>query len=272
MTKLTGIGALALLASLGACGSADQAAEDTAPAAEMKMDGPYAAAEMAMDKAIKDAVGVNAADSWVRKMIAHHDGAIAMSRIVLGLRPDAEVAKMAQATIDGQEAENGALAALAGTGTPDPAGAALYDAAMMTMHTAMMGAKGSDASETYLAKMLAHHRGAVAMADIALASGATGALRAQIEETRSEQLKDVAMVEAMLRGEPMTAAAPPAPVAASPAPGAKAAAKAAAPRPAVTASPAPAPKPGPAKPGAKPAAAPDAAPGCAPDHRAAGHC
>ena len=35
MIKMTGIAALALLASLGACGSADQPAEDTAPAAVM---------------------------------------------------------------------------------------------------------------------------------------------------------------------------------------------------------------------------------------------
>ena len=269
MTKLTGIGAFALLASLGACGAPEQAAEDTAPAAQMTMDGPFAASEMTMDKAMKDAVGVDAADSWVRKMIAHHEGAIAMSRIMLGLQPSAGVATMAQATIDRQGAENEALAALAGTGTPDPASAALYDAVMMTMHTDMMGAKGANPSETYLGKMLAHHRGAVAMSDIALANGATGAVRTQIEKTRAEQLKEIAMVEALLRGQPVAAAMQPVQAEAS----AKPAAKAAAPKPALATSAAsPAPVPIPAKPSAKPAAAADAAPGCAPDHRAAGHC
>lgn len=87
MTKMTGIAALALLTSLGACGSADQSAEDTATAAEMTMDGPYAESEMAMDRAMKAAVGVDAADTWVKKMIAHHEGAIDMSRIVLGQSP-----------------------------------------------------------------------------------------------------------------------------------------------------------------------------------------
>ena len=266
MTKLTGIAALALLASLSACGSADQPTEDAAPAASMTMDGPYAESEMTMDKAMKAAVGVDAADTWVKKMIAHHDGAIAMSRIVLGLQPTADVAKMAQMTIDNQGAEIEALKALARNGTADPESARLYEAAMTEMHGEMMAASGATPSETYLAKMLAHHRGAVAMSDIALANGASGAVRAQIEETRAEQLKEVAMVEAMLRGEPMamqaqaTSDAPPSAPSAKPAASKPAAAKAA-----------PA-KPAPAKPGAEPAAEPEASPTCAPEHRAAGHC
>ena len=51
--------------------------------------------------------------------------------------------------------------------------------------------------------MLAHHKGAVAMSDVALANGATGAVRAQIEKTKATQQMEVTMVEAMLRGEPM---------------------------------------------------------------------
>ena len=58
MNKLTGMSALALLASLSACGSADQPAADQTPAAEMKMDGPFAKSEMDMDAAMKNAVGV----------------------------------------------------------------------------------------------------------------------------------------------------------------------------------------------------------------------
>ncbi|WP_324262292.1 DUF305 domain-containing protein [Altererythrobacter sp. H2] len=266
MIKMTGIGALALLASLGACGSPEQPADDTAPAAEMDMDGPYAKSEMAMDKAMKAAVGVDAGDTWVKKMIAHHDGAIAMSRIVLGLEPTADVAKMAQMTIDNQGAEIEALKALARNGTADPESARLYEAAMTEMHSEMMAASGATPSETYLAKMLAHHRGAVAMSDIALANGATGAVRAQIEETRAEQLEEIAMVEAMLRGEPMTMQTQAKSAAAAPA----ATAKPAAPK-AAAAKAAPA-KPAAATPTAESAAEPEASPTCAPEHRAAGHC
>lgn len=261
MTKLTGIAALALLASLGACGSADQPAEDTAPAAEMAMDGPYAESEMAMDKAIKAAVGVDAADTWVKKMIAHHQGAIDMSRIALGLDPTPDVGKMAQSTIDKQGAEIEALKALARSGAANPDSAKLYEAAMTDMHTEMMAASGASPSDTYLAKMLAHHRGAVAMSDIALANGATGAVRRQIEETRAEQLKEIAMVEAMLRGEPMTTQAQTTSATVAPAPAAKPAAA----KPAAA-------KSAPPKPTPEPAAEPEASPTCLPEHRAAGHC
>ena len=266
MTKLTGIAALALLASLGACGSADQPAEDTATAAEMTMDGPYAESEMAMDKAMKAAVGVDAADTWVKKMIAHHGGAIAMSRIVLGLGPTTEVAKMAQMTIDNQGTEIEALKKLARSGAADPASAGLYETAMKKMHSEMMATSGATPSETYLAKMLAHYRGAVAMSDIALANGATGTVRAQIEETRAEHLKEVAMVEAMLRGEPMPAQTQSANDTVRPAP----ITKPVDPKPAAAkSSPAKAAE---TKPSPAPAAEPDASPNCAPEHRAAGHC
>jgi uncharacterized protein (DUF305 family) len=261
MTRFAGIGALALLASLGACGSAEQTADDAAPAADMNMDGPFATSEMDMDTAMKNAIGVDAADSWVKKMIAHHQGAIDMSRIVLGLQPTPDVAKMAQTTIDNQGAEIEALKALAKSGAPDPESARLYVAAMTEMHNAMMAASGANASETYLAKMLAHHRGAVAMSDIALANGATGALRSQIEETRAEQLKEVAMVEATLRGEPMATRAKAASETVPPA----SVAKPAAPKPAAA-------KPTPAKADPAPAPEPQASSTCEPEHREAGHC
>ncbi len=266
MTKLTGIAALALLASLGACGSPEQPAEDTTPAATMSMDALYAESEMAMDQAMKAAVGVDAADTWVKKMIAHHDGAIVMSRIALGLEPTADVAKMAQMTIDHQGAEIEALKALARNGTADLASTRLYEAAMTEMQTEMMEASGATPSEIYLAKMLAHHRAAVAMSDIALANGASGPVRAQIEETRAEQLEEVAMVEAMLRGDPMPAQAQATSDTVAPTPTAKPAAPTT-----------PAARPAPAKAAAtksspEPATEPGASPTCAPEHRAAGHC
>lgn len=270
MKTVTAIGPLALLASLGACGSADQPTANPSAGAAMTMDGPFAKSEMDMDAAMKNAIGVDAADTWVKKMIAHHQGAIDMSRIVLGLRPTPDVARMAEMTIAHQGAEIAALEALSRRGSPNAESAALYEAAMVTMHDDMMRATGADASATYLAKMLAHHRGAVAMSDIALANGATGAVRAQIEETRAEQLREVAMVEAMQRGEPMRmpAATPGGAASQAASEPAAAATTAARPAPAKPASP----KPAAAKAGPSPAAEPAATPSCAPEHRAAGHC
>lgn len=263
MTKYAGINALALLAALGACGGPDQPAAPATEAAGMTMEGPFAESEWAMDKAMKAAIGVDAADTWVKKMIAHHEGAITMSKTVLALEPTAAVAQMAQMTIDKQGAEIEVLKALARRGAADPASARLYESVMTQMHDAMMAASGGSPSETYLAKMLAHHRGAVAMSDLALENGATGAVRRQIAETRAQQLKEAAVIEALQRGEPVPTETP---AAATP----PASAKPAVARPAPAE--APAARPSPARPTAAPTAEPKASPTCEPEHRAAGHC
>src|SRR3546814_2259142 len=44
---------------------------------------PYPSAEMEMHQKMTSAMGADATETWVRKMVEHHRGAIAMSRIVL---------------------------------------------------------------------------------------------------------------------------------------------------------------------------------------------
>ena len=207
---LLGTSALALVAAVTACGGREEAANDVTAENEMNAmmaeAGPFADAEMRMNDAMMAAVGTNAGDNWVKKMIEHHRGAVEMSRQVLTMNPDAHVAGMANSTIEKQTKEIAALEKLVAQGTPDPASAEIYRPAMEQMHNAMMAATGADLSETFHRKMLAHHKGAVAMSDAALASGVTGAVRAQIEKTRADQQKEAEMVEAMLRGEPAPAA------------------------------------------------------------------
>lgn len=276
MKKLSGIAALLMAtAALGACGSqgdnqatTNEAAMDGNMAADnsMQMSGPFADAEMRMNEQMMAAVGRDAGQNWLKKMIVHHQGAIDMSRVVLDQNPTADVAKMARDTITKQGKEIEDLRKLVEEGAPDQRSAELYRPAMMDMHQKMMAASGSDVSDTYLRKMLEHHRGAVAMSDVALANGVTGAIRSQIQKTRTSQQKEIDMVEAMLRGEPMAAAAT-----AASKPASSATAEPAAPK-AVAAKPTPArPKPAPAKsePASKPAAP---ATECLPEHRAAGHC
>lgn len=204
---LTSISALALVTTMSACSQSEAPTENAAMndmnAMSPDASNPFAESEMKMDQAMTAAVGSSAADNWVRKMIEHHRGAVDMSRIALAGGVTGDVAKMAQTTIDKQGKEITELQRLIATEAPDPASAELYRPASMTMHSAMMGAKGADLSETYLRKMLAHHQGAVAMSDVALAKGAKGAVRAQVEKTKADQQMEVAMVEAMLRGEPM---------------------------------------------------------------------
>ena len=286
MNKVTTFTALLMAtAALAACGStadnqvaANETSMDANMAAgnSMQMSGPFAEAEMRMDKQMMAAVGSDVGQNWLKKMIVHHQGAIDMSRIVLDQNPTADVAKMARETIAKQGKEIEDLQKLVQEGAPDQRSAELYRPAMMDMHQKMMAASGADVSQTYMRKMLEHHKGAVAMSDVALANGVTGTLRSQIQKTRADQQKEIAMVEAMLRGEPMQSAMQQS--------GAKTAAQAKAePAPADTAKAEPkaqpkattAARPAEPKASAAPPAKAEPAPAastCAPEHRAAGHC
>jgi uncharacterized protein (DUF305 family) len=200
--------ALVLAGGLVACGgasdtqtneSAENAMENMAAAAT----GPFADAEKRMNEAMMTAVGTDAGDSWAKKMAVHHQGAIDMSDIVLQQNPRADVADIARMTIEKQRKEIGDIRKLFKTGSPNQQSADLYRDAMMNMHQSMQAATGADVSETFLRKMLEHHKGAVAMSDIALQNGVSGPLREQVQKTRDDQQKEVQMVEAMLRGETM---------------------------------------------------------------------
>lgn len=242
--SLLSVSALALVSTFAACGTQQQPANNVTAQDDMNMmmadSGPFGDVEMRMNDAMMSAVGVNAGDTWVRKMIQHHKGAVEMSRLVLTLDPGAHVAGMANSIIGKQTREIAALDKLVTQGNPDPASAELYQPAMDQMHRAMMAVTGADLSETFHRKMLEHHKGAVGMSDVALANGVTGSVRAQVEKTRADQQKEVDMVEAMLRGEPGSAASEPIP--------------------STTAAKPDAPKPAPAKPTPAKPKAPDPAP------------
>ena len=237
MKKLT-VGISLLSLALASCGSGGDQPEQSPSATAgsedpMAMSGPFAAAEMRMNAAMMAAVGITVGDSWVRKMIAHHRGAVEMSNLALAQTPTADVATMAREVVSKQTAEIADLEKLVAAGNPNPASAEPYRAAEAAMHETMMAAKGGDISETYLRKMLEHHKGAVAMSDVALAQGVTGAIRSSAEKVRADQQKEIAMVEAMLRGEPMGAAK------AAPSPAVAPAARPAAPRATVSPKPSP---------------------------------
>ena len=217
--------ASALLLAMAACGSNEDAARNAPEAAAddgmnammADPDNPFAEAEMQMNGRMMSAVGVNAADSWVRQMIEHHRGAIQMSRALLRQNPSGHVAQMAQETIDKQTREIAELEKLIQQGQPDPQSARLYHPAMTGMHNVMMAAKGADPADSWTRKMLEHHRGGVAMTDVLLRQhGVPAAVRRQAEKIKSEQQKDIAMLERMLRDEPMGATAPPTTPAAEP--------------------------------------------------------
>ena len=66
---------------------------------------PYGAAEMDMHKKMMMAKEGLPSELWTRKMIEHHRGAIAMSRVALEKATDKQTRNMAQMTITSQTRE-----------------------------------------------------------------------------------------------------------------------------------------------------------------------
>lgn len=202
---------LPLLIALAACGSDEaenqstNAADKTAATDSMSHEmGAFFQAEMLMKENMMNAVGIDASDNWVRKMIEHHRGAVAMAMIFLQQNPSGNLAAMAQATIDKQTKEIADLEKLVQNGQPDHQSDSLYYSAMAEMHDAMMAAQGANVSQTFMRKMLEHHRGAVAMSDVLLQrENVSSEIRRKAEKTKSDQQKENQLFERMLRGEPM---------------------------------------------------------------------
>ena len=71
--------------------------------AGMMAGNPYGQAEMDMHQKMMAAKQGDAAEMWTRKMIEHHRGAIAMSRVAVRDARDSETKRMAQMTITKQE-------------------------------------------------------------------------------------------------------------------------------------------------------------------------
>ena len=251
-----------LLALLAGCGSEAPTADNQAAPTEQSAMGnemmadpsnPYGQAEMQMHERMMAAAGTDVSDTWVKKMIEHHRGAVEMSNVALAQGVEGKVREMAQMTITKQTREIGELEAMVKQGSPSQESAAPYQAGDKEMHDAMMAAKGADASETWIRKMIEHHRGAIAMSETVIAQGQDAKVKEKARRIAAAQRKEVAELERMLSG----GAAGAAPATAEPAlpenPGPPAAAKVA-PVPPKAAPKADAPKASP-KPKAPPPAA-----------------
>ena len=284
-TLLIGAGALALAACSGGEESGNNVTANTASgnASANSMandpDNPFAGVDMQMHQRMTAATGANASETWVRKMIEHHRGAVQMSQILINQGGDAGFVQMARTGAEKQQREIGELErVLAGGVTGGSGEANPYVAVEQSMHQQMMAATGANLSETWARKMIAHHQGAVDMSEVLIRQGgANPQVLALARRVSEDQRREIAHLEAMLRGEGMPAAAAPAATATPAAPAKGPARDTAAPRPSAAPKAAPAPRAEQPKqttprptPQAEPAPATKAE--CAPEHRAAGHC
>jgi len=239
---------------------------------------PFAQAEMQMNERMMAAAGANASETWARKMIEHHRGAVAMSQLLIDQGGDPQMVQMARQTIEKQQREIGELERTVAGGISGGSGEANpFGPVEQQMHQAMMAASGANLSETWARKMIVHHQGAVDMSELLIRQGGGDPeVLAMARRTAQDQRREIAHLEAMLRGEGMPPAATPSPSATPATPAKEKSREAGAPparQPSATPKATPAPRTterAPATP--RPAPAPTPTPTCAPEHRAAGHC
>lgn len=275
-TLVLGAGALALAACSGGEETANQPAGQ-AGTNSMANDpsNPFGAIEMQMNERMMAATGANPSETWARKMIEHHRGAIQMSQLLIDRGGEPGFVQMARGTVTKQQREIGELErALAGALTGRSGEANPFASIEKSMHDQMMAATGANLSQAWARKMIAHHQGAVDMSEALIRQGGDAEALAMARRIATDQRAEIAHLEAMLRGEPMpkagaSAAAP------STAAAKQAATSSAKPEPRRTSASSPAPaasaeQPKKAAPAAQPTTQPK--PDCAPEHRAAGHC
>lgn len=96
-----------------AAGHADHAKAGPTPG-----DQAFAASEAEMHEKMAAASGQTVDQAYVAKMIAHHEGAVAMAEVALRDSRDPEIRRMAQSVVDTQTREIAEMKAWAPTSAP----------------------------------------------------------------------------------------------------------------------------------------------------------
>lgn len=279
--SLLGTSLLALLTACGGAGDDNQTAQANSQqpmaneSARAMASGPFAQAEMQMNERMMAAVGANASETWARKMIEHHRGAVAMSQILIDQGGEQRFVEMARMTVDKQQREIGELERMVAGGITGGSGEANpFGPVEQSMHQQMMAASGANISETWARKMIAHHQGAVDMSEMLIRQGGDPQVVAIARRMAEDQRREIVHLEAMLRGEAMPAAE----AVLTPAPANQSSSNTAAPRVRERdAAPRASPTERPAQrdqaaPRPAPKQSPTPTPACTPEHRALGHC
>ena len=190
--------AVALTATLAACGSDESPSADTAPATEAP-SGSNAT------------VALNAADiEFAQGMIAHHEQAIEMAEIALdpnvGASP--EVIDLATRIKGAQDPEvelmTGWLTAAGEPVVMDTSGG--HDMSsmdgMMTAEQmdAMAAMTGAEFDQMWLEMMIAHHEGAISQSESVKSNGSNPDVLALADQIITAQQREITEMQALLQG------------------------------------------------------------------------
>ena len=185
----------------GDTGEPDSNVEATSAGRAENHNNPFSTAETEMRQQMMVAVGGNAAETWVRKMIEHHRGAIAMSQSLIHSEGDPTLTEMARADVEEQQRELGELQRILTAGIPSRSNKPNpFGPAEQSMHQQMSAATGADLSETWARKMIAHHRGAVAMAEILIWEGGNPQVVEMARDVAANQSRKIEVLENRLNG------------------------------------------------------------------------
>ncbi len=117
---------------------------------------------------------------------------VPFSALILAATP--AVAQGPMQGMDHSKMEHGAM-----SGMMQPTPANPYPQAEMEMHHKMMGAVGSDATETWVRKMIEHHRGAIAMSRIVIEHTRDAKVREMATKSSAAQNREISELQAWLR-------------------------------------------------------------------------
>ena len=199
---------IGLSLALAACGKSPQGEDSGVAYAERSAEpmshdlGPFFHAETEMNDRMHGAVGTSAADSWVRMMVEHHKGGLAMARILLEHRPAKAATESARRTIGVLTGEIGTLEELIASGIPNYEEASIYLPAIEGMHGAMMAVQSADATESWISKMIQYHKGALEMTEVLLRRDDVPIeIRRAARLAKRSQTTEIEKLEEMLPGQ-----------------------------------------------------------------------
>jgi len=92
--------------------------------------------------------------------------------------------------------KEGATSAHDGHSAPAAAGDQVFADSERTMHEAMAKASGATVDQAYIAKMIAHHEGAIAMAEVALKESRDPEVRRMAQLVIDAQTREIAEMKA----------------------------------------------------------------------------
>jgi uncharacterized protein (DUF305 family) len=141
--------------------------------------------------------------AFAQMMIPHHEQAVVMSEYALANTDNPQILALAQEIIDAQGPEIDQMNAILERFKSNMGGHDGHTMAGMLSDQeleALQTAQGTEFDELYLIGMIAHHEGAIDMANDVLASGSDSEVRALAETIIAGQQTEIELMQKLLAG------------------------------------------------------------------------